>query len=118
MSIIGKRFEDAGLNDLCFESGVIAEGSTLNVLTGKMCNRGLRVHKCIYDALMRLAWKQFALWVNEVHPKKLPTVRALEEQVAEVANDITQRAHNANTTKHWFWRSSSIVGSVLKPSPE
>ena len=39
---------------------------------------------------MRLAWKQFALWVNEVHPNKLPAVRALEEQVAEVANDITQ----------------------------
>ncbi|KAK2561654.1 hypothetical protein P5673_015006 [Acropora cervicornis] len=62
MSIIGKRFEDTALKDLCIESGVIAEGSILNVLTGKMCNRGLRVHKCMYDALMRLAWKQFALY--------------------------------------------------------
>ena len=95
MSIIGKRFEDAGLKDLCIESGVIAEESIQNVLTGKMYNRGVRVHKYIYEALMRLAWKQFALWVNEVHPNKLPAVRALEEQVAEVANDITQRSHDA-----------------------
>lgn len=61
MSIIGKRFEDAGLKDLCIESGVIAERSIQNVLTGKMSNRGVRVHKCIYYALMRLACKQFAL---------------------------------------------------------
>ena len=44
---------------------------------------------------MRLAWNQFALWVNEVHPNKLPAVRALEEQMAEVANDITQQALDA-----------------------
>ena len=61
MSITEKRFEDAGLKDLCIESGVIAEGSTQNGLTGKMYNRGLRVLKCIYEALIRLAWKQFAL---------------------------------------------------------
>lgn len=67
MSVIGKRFKDAGLKGLCTESGVIAEGSIQNILTGKMYNRGVRVHKCIYEALMRLAWKQFALWVNEVH---------------------------------------------------
>ena len=82
---------------------MIAEGSIQNVLTGKMYNRGVRVHKRIYEALTRLAWKQFALWVNEVHPNKLPAVRALEEQVAEVTNDITQRC---NSAKHWFWRSA------------
>ena len=95
MTIIGKRFEDAVLKDLCIGSGVIAEGSIQNVFTGKMYNRGVRVHKCIYEALMRLAWKPFALWVNEVHPNKLPAVRALEEQVADVANDITQQALDA-----------------------
>ena len=61
MSIIGRCFEDAGLNDLSIESGVIAEGSIQNVLTGKMYNQGVRVHKCIYKALIRLARKQFTL---------------------------------------------------------
>ena len=58
MSIIGKRFEDAGLKDLGIESGMIAEASKQNFLTGNIYNRGVRVHKCIYEALMRLAWKQ------------------------------------------------------------
>ena len=51
---------------------------------------------------MRLAWKQFALWVNEVRPNKLPAVCALQEQVVEVANDITQRAHNATLQSTGF----------------
>ena len=92
MIIIGKHFEVTVLKDLCIESGVIAEGSIQNVFTGKIYIRGVRVHKSIYEALVRLAWKRFALWVNEVHPNKLPAVRALEEQMAEVANDITQQA--------------------------
>ena len=35
LSIIGKRFQDAGLRDLCVESGVIAEGSVAGVLDGR-----------------------------------------------------------------------------------
>ena len=29
LSVLGKRFQDAGLRDLCVASGVIAEGSWL-----------------------------------------------------------------------------------------
>ena len=32
LGIIGKRFQDAGLHDLCIEAGVIAEGSVAGVL--------------------------------------------------------------------------------------
>ena len=35
LSIIGKRFQDAGLRELCVESGVIAEGSVAGVLDGR-----------------------------------------------------------------------------------
>ena len=34
LSIIGKQFQDAGLRDLCVESGAIAEGSVAGVLEG------------------------------------------------------------------------------------
>ena len=50
LSIIGKRYQDAGLRDLCIESGIIAEGSVSGVLEGKMYNRAVRVHKCVYEA--------------------------------------------------------------------
>ena len=35
LSITGKRFQDAGLRDLCVETGVIAEGSVAGVLDGR-----------------------------------------------------------------------------------
>ena len=36
LAIIGKRFADAGLRDICIEAGVIAEGSVDSVLEGRM----------------------------------------------------------------------------------
>jgi hypothetical protein len=64
MSILGKRFMDAGLRDICIESGILAEGSTIGVLEGKMYNRAVHVHKCIYEAMMRLIWIEFVTWTN------------------------------------------------------
>ena len=50
VSIIGKRFQDAGLRDICTESGTIAEGSVSGVLEGDPADG---VHKCIYQALLQ-----------------------------------------------------------------
>ena len=61
LSIAGTRFQDAGLGDLCIESGVIAEGSVAGVLDGRRYNRGVRLHKIMYEALMRLAWQRFVV---------------------------------------------------------
>ena len=41
LSILGKRFQDAGLCDLCIESGIVAEGSVTKVLEGKMYKSAL-----------------------------------------------------------------------------
>lgn len=59
MSSIGKMFGDAGLRDLAVESGVIAEGSINKVLDGKQYNRAVRLHKLMFEALMRVAWRGF-----------------------------------------------------------
>ena len=59
LGIIGKRFLDAGLRDSAVESEVIAEGSVDRVLNGQQYNRGVRLHKLLYEALKRLAWKGF-----------------------------------------------------------
>ena len=55
LSIIGKRFQDAGLRDLSVESGAIAEGSVAGVLDGRRYNCGVRLHKIMHEARMRLA---------------------------------------------------------------
>ena len=51
LSILGKRFQDAGLSDICIEAGVIAEGSASGVLDGRRYNRAVRFHKLMYEAL-------------------------------------------------------------------
>ena len=48
LSTIGKRFQDAGLHDLCVESGVIAGGSITGVMEGRKYNRAVRLHKIVY----------------------------------------------------------------------
>jgi len=90
LAILGKRFQDAGLRDICIESGILAEGSVSGVMDGKMYNRAVRVHKYIYEALMRLIWNQFIPWVSEKHPDNLREVRALEDQVILMAKDLNQ----------------------------
>ena len=67
LSLIGKLFHDAGLRDLAVESGVIAEGSADKVIDGKQYNRGVRLHKLTYKALMRLARAQFLEWLETKH---------------------------------------------------
>ena len=50
ISIIGKRFQDAGLRDLCIESEVVAEGSVSALMEGRSYNRVVRFHKLSYDS--------------------------------------------------------------------
>ena len=54
MNILSKHFADAGLNDALIQSRVIAEGSVDRALCGKMYNRGIRMYKLMYEALMRI----------------------------------------------------------------
>ena len=65
LGIIGKRFQDAGLRDICIESGIIAEGSVSGVSEGKRYNRAVRFHKLLYESLMRAAWPGFQTWLVE-----------------------------------------------------
>jgi hypothetical protein len=55
LSIIGNVFRDVGLQDLAVESEVNAEGLVDVVFNGKQYNREVRLHKLVYEALMRLA---------------------------------------------------------------
>ena len=79
LSIIGKRFGDAGLKDLLIESGVLAEGSVAPVLSGKAYNRAVRVHKCLYEALIRIMWQKFLNWIDENHPNLNVTLNDLTD---------------------------------------
>ena len=73
LAVIGKRFQDAGLRDVCVESGVIADGSAASVLEG----RAIRLHRIMFEALNRLACNEFQRWIEEHHKDKTPRVDEL-----------------------------------------
>ena len=90
LAIIGKLFQDAGLLDTCIESGIIAEGSVSGVLEGRMYSRAARVHKIIYEALLRLAWKGFITCLEAHHPNKMHAVSALPDQISDAHGKMSQ----------------------------
>ncbi len=89
--IIGKRFRDAGLKDICIESGIVAEGSVNGVLDGKHYNRAVRVHKCIYEALMRLVWAEFTVRLDLNHKEQTASITSLLCKVSDMACTVSQQ---------------------------
>lgn len=81
LSVIGKRFQDAGLRHISVESGEIAEGSVTGVLEGRKYNRAVRFHKLMYEALQRLIWKGFKIWAEgTVYQKCLFQIETIVQQ--------------------------------------
>ena len=92
LATIGKRFQDAGLRDLCVEAGVIADGSVAGVLDGRKYNRSIRMHKLLYEAFMRLAWKGFLPWLAEHHKDELGCLHETLEAVSQLCENISPAA--------------------------
>ena len=63
LAVLGKRFGDAGLSDLFFESGIFSSGSISAALDGHQCNRGLHIHMIMQEALLQVQWGQVTQWL-------------------------------------------------------
>ena len=70
LACIGKRFSDAGLQDILIESGVVAPGSINGVMNGHHYNRSVRCHKLMAEALHTLRWKAFLESVSEENAER------------------------------------------------
>ena len=55
-----------------------------------MYNRAVRVHKYIYEALLRLDWKGFIPWLETHHPNQIHSVSALLDQVSDAREEMSQ----------------------------
>ena len=88
LAVIGKRFQDAGLQDVCVESGVIADGSAAGVLECRSCNCAIQLHKIMFEALNRLARNGFQQWIEEHHKDKTPRADELMKGLKQL-NDST-----------------------------
>ena len=65
LSIIGKKHQSSGLEDLLIESRVCAAGSTTALMNGRSYNKGVRVHKPCFQAFSHLLWKVFLVWYSQ-----------------------------------------------------
>ena len=65
LGIIRHCFGDAGLAELAVESDFVAGGSIEKVLSGKNYNTAIRMHKILYEALMRLLINAFEFSLSE-----------------------------------------------------
>ena len=65
LSVIGKRFKDAGLINIIIESEIVAAGSVDGVISGKHYNRSLRTHKLLFEAFSQMLWSAFLQSVTE-----------------------------------------------------
>lgn len=90
MATIGKWFADAGLRDLCVEAGVIADGSISGVIDGHRYNRAVRLHKLLYEAFLRLAWKGFHPGLEQNHQEDLIHLEATLEAVDNLCKEVSQ----------------------------
>lgn len=87
LSIVGKRFGDAGLRDVAVESDIVAEGSANSVLEGRHYNRGIRLHKIVYEALHHLLWSKFLIWVEENHQDQKPVIEEATKQIEDFSHN-------------------------------
>lgn len=65
LAVIGKMFQDSGIEDLLIESGVYGSNTASVLLKDKSYNRGVRAHKLVMEALLRLQWQSFGVWLEE-----------------------------------------------------
>lgn len=122
LGVIGKRFQDAGLKDVCIEVGAVAEGSISGVMDGHKYNRSLRFHKVMYETLLRLAWKGFPEWLAEHHPDASDLLDSLPSELSVLSDDISsvtveQSLSNAafRSVHHYFCEFQEYLRSRYGP---
>ena len=76
MNIFSKHFADAELKDALIQSTIIAEGLVDRAFCAKMDNRGIRMYKLMYEALMRILLLHLEQQFNAT-----PHIRKLKEIV-------------------------------------
>ena len=79
-----------GLRDLCVESGVIAEGSITDVMEGRKYNRAVGLHRIVYEAMMRLAWKGFLLWIHANHGAGVHHLEEALKSISTFHDEVSQ----------------------------
>ena len=107
LALIGKLFQESGLEDVFIESGLYGSSSTMALLQGKSYNRGIRGYKLVMEALLRLQWEAFCSWI-----KKGGGVDDTEDERSlnlDLVNSVVERYR----AYHVLCNSTKRVGNLL-----
>ena len=86
----GKPIRGCRARELAVQSDVVPEGSMDKAINGKQYNRAVRLHKCVYEALMRLLLKEFQSSVHSLPAFNLEQLK-LELNQEEFERVMTNR---------------------------
>ena len=64
LGVIGHLYEGSGIEDLFIEADLYGSSTVCRFLKVKMYNRGVRAHKLLLEALMRLQLRVFCDWIE------------------------------------------------------
>ena len=65
LSVIGKRYSDSGFEDILVEADLYGSNTVAKIIKGKSYDRGVRAHKLMLEALLRLKWEAFCQWAAQ-----------------------------------------------------
>ena len=108
LAVIGKKFQDSGLEDLLTESGVYGNNTTLALLKGKSYNRGVRAHKILMEALLRLQWQAFI-----THTSGTPTASSLETLNEDELSTALSKCRATSSSKQEMAQSFDILCGMV-----
>ena len=91
LALIGKCFEESGLEDLLIESNNYGSPAVSSLLKGKSYNRGVRAHKLVMEAMVRLQWQEFSSWLQQ-NRSKYKVTKHQEAQLSELAKSCRDSA--------------------------
>ena len=84
LGVIGHLYEGSGIEDIFIEAGLYGSNTVCRFLKGKMYNRGVRAHKLLFEALMRLQWRAFCDWIgDQIYEVDTETCNASLENMQE-----------------------------------
>ena len=63
LSVNRKRYSESGFEDILIEADFYGSNTVAKIIKGKSCNRGVRAHKLMLEALLRL--KAFYQWAGQ-----------------------------------------------------
>ena len=108
ISLLGKMYNETGLEDLMIEMGLYASGTTTAIIAGKQYNHSVRAHKLTYEAMLSLQWRAFIGWLSEQENSGID-LTDLQDEIQD-----TRKSFKKSDPNDCIDRMSDLIES-LKP---